>query len=225
MNRPLIIACLILLSSKICVAQSAGILTFEKQFHNFGDITEGQTIQHNFSFKNTGIAPIHIDKVNASCGCTVATLEKHTYAPNEQGTLNVNVDTRDKAGMMNKKITLYLDQGTPKKITLSLFANIKPAPHPNKKNHQPVTLDPACKSCHLTPNKDLQGKALYDTLCLFCHQKNAEDILTQQTEGLDYVIRNGLIGTAMPPYQTNVSPALTETQIQSLIHYLLKQSP
>ena len=214
------LAYLILFISKVSIAEQIGVLTVEKDFHNFGNVTEGQIIRHQFTLKNTGSSPLHISKINVSCGCTVASLDKYSYAPNEQGKLTIDVDTRDKLGMIHKTISLYLDQGRPKKLTLSLFANVKPAPHPNKKNHQPVTLDPACKSCHTTTNKNLQGKALYDTLCLFCHQKNAQDILTQQTEGLDYVIRYGLKGTAMPPYQNNVSPPLTDTQINSLIHYL-----
>ena len=38
--------------------------------HEFGDIVQGQSVSHKFTFTNTGSEPLIILQVQTNCGCT-----------------------------------------------------------------------------------------------------------------------------------------------------------
>jgi len=42
--------------------------TFEKNVHDFDNVTQGRTVAHTFTFRNTGDAPGTIARVSSSCG-------------------------------------------------------------------------------------------------------------------------------------------------------------
>ncbi len=54
------------------VATTNAEIKFDNPEHDFGTLTEGDTVSHVFSFTNTGTDPLEILAVNVSCGCTVA---------------------------------------------------------------------------------------------------------------------------------------------------------
>ncbi|CAH8295044.1 uncharacterized protein DUF1573 [Mariniflexile fucanivorans] len=52
-------------------ASKLPILTFDKTEHDFGDITKGVPVKTEFTYKNTGTAPLVLTDIKTSCGCTV----------------------------------------------------------------------------------------------------------------------------------------------------------
>ena len=46
-------------------------MKFEKNQHDFGTINQGDTVEHEFKFENTGEADLLITNAKGSCGCTV----------------------------------------------------------------------------------------------------------------------------------------------------------
>src|SRR5688572_7101524 len=46
-------------------------LDFERVDYDFGTIKEGDKVNYTYKFKNTGAAPLIIQSVQPSCGCTV----------------------------------------------------------------------------------------------------------------------------------------------------------
>lgn len=59
-----------------------------------------------FPFKNTGEAPVVIDQVISSCGCTVPELVKKDYAPGEAGKIVAKFTVGDRQGPQSKTITV-----------------------------------------------------------------------------------------------------------------------
>lgn len=64
-------------------------LSFDKAEHDFGTIDQGTNVEHEFTFTNTGNAPLVITDANSSCGCTVPTWTKEPIAPGETGEMLV----------------------------------------------------------------------------------------------------------------------------------------
>ena len=45
-------------------------VNFSEERFNFGTVTAGEKVQHNFKIKNTGKEPLIITNASSSCGCT-----------------------------------------------------------------------------------------------------------------------------------------------------------
>lgn len=74
--------------------------------YNFGEITEGTIVKHNFKFKNTGKTPLIITDVQTTCGCTVPTWNKTPIQPDAIDGINVEFNSMGKEGKMDKPITV-----------------------------------------------------------------------------------------------------------------------
>ncbi|MBK5263418.1 MAG: DUF1573 domain-containing protein, partial [Peptostreptococcaceae bacterium] len=101
----------ILLALIICIpmvnfAQDAkSRIAFEKLQHNFGTFKEElgpQTV--DFNFKNDGTAPLILNNVQASCGCTTPSWTREPVAPGAKGVIKVSYDPRNRPGVLNKTI-------------------------------------------------------------------------------------------------------------------------
>ena len=72
-------------------ANKIAVKSFDKTFHDFGQITQGTPQQTVFTFTNTGDAPLIITDATSSCGCTIPDYPKNTpIAPGQQGQMVVN---------------------------------------------------------------------------------------------------------------------------------------
>jgi hypothetical protein len=81
-------------------------ITFEVTDHSFGEVTQGEKVEHIFKFKNTGNFPLILQNVLTTCGCTVPEWPKEPIAPAEEGILRVIFDSTAKIGRQNKVITI-----------------------------------------------------------------------------------------------------------------------
>jgi mono/diheme cytochrome c family protein len=79
------------------------LVFFEKEF-NFGTVTEGEIIEHSFSFTNEGEQSVRITEVNASCGCTTPSYTQTDINPGEKGEVSVKFDSEGQPGKTAKKI-------------------------------------------------------------------------------------------------------------------------
>lgn len=77
----------------------------ESQF-DFGTLKEGDKARHVFKFKNTGDKPLIISGATGSCGCTVPQYPKEPIAPGAEGEINVEFDSKGKAGKQSKTVTV-----------------------------------------------------------------------------------------------------------------------
>ena len=80
-------------------------IAFEKLQHNFGTFKEELGVQTvAFNFKNDGTAPLILNNVQASCGCTTPEWTREPVAPGAKGLIKVSYDPRNRPGVFNKTI-------------------------------------------------------------------------------------------------------------------------
>lgn len=80
-------------------------ITFEKTVYDFGTVTQGDETIHEFVFKNTGKAPLVLNNVRASCGCTVPNWSKKPVKQKEKASVKVRYDS-NRIGAFTKSITV-----------------------------------------------------------------------------------------------------------------------
>lgn len=68
------------------------LIEFETLAYDFGVMSETETRSGALTFTNTGNAPLVIEDIKPTCGCTAVELQKKTYAPGESGSISVVFD-------------------------------------------------------------------------------------------------------------------------------------
>ena len=81
-------------------------VNFSEERFNFGTVTAGEKVQHNFKIKNTGKEPLIITNASSSCGCTVPEWPKEPIGSGKEGNVNVVFSSEGKKGIMEKTVTI-----------------------------------------------------------------------------------------------------------------------
>ena len=103
-------------------------ITFDRIFHDFGAIKEGEIVKTVFSFTNTGENDLYIVDAIGSCGCTVPKYPKNTaIKPGQSETITVSFDSSNKPGMQQKSVTLSANTSSGREM-LRIKANVTPDP-------------------------------------------------------------------------------------------------
>lgn len=100
------------------------VMTFAENVYDFGNIKTGDVVNHTFTFKNTGKAPLIIESATATCGCTVPNYPKDPVAPGEEGKIDVQFNSTGKTGQQNKVITIRANT-QPNITELTIKTNIQ----------------------------------------------------------------------------------------------------
>ncbi|HNW70179.1 MAG TPA: DUF1573 domain-containing protein [Bacteroidales bacterium] len=117
--------------------QNAAKIKFENTTYNFGSIKEGEKIETDFKFTNVGINDLFIRKVKASCGCTATHIDKIQLKKEECSSIHATVDTRGRAGQLNKTITVVCNDPDQSTIILSIIGKVdKISETPQKKSRK-----------------------------------------------------------------------------------------
>lgn len=98
---------------------------FAQEEHDFGTINEGDVVEHTFTFKNTGEAPLIIQNAQGSCGCTVPTWPKEPIPVGGTGEIVAKFDSKGKPNIQNKTVTITANTW-PKQTRLRIKANVTP---------------------------------------------------------------------------------------------------
>lgn len=83
-----------------------GQFQFSEEEFDFGNINEGQVVEHVFNFTNNGQAPLVISNITASCGCTSPEWTKTPVNPGEQGFVKVVFNSAAKSGAQAPTVTI-----------------------------------------------------------------------------------------------------------------------
>ena len=81
-------------------------IVFTEKSYNFGDITQGEKVEHVFEFENTGNEPLVLSDVRTTCGCTAPEWPREPIAPGKIAKVKVVFNSAGKMGMQNKVITV-----------------------------------------------------------------------------------------------------------------------
>lgn len=109
MKKILILIMMFVVAFNIASAQQpVAQISFDKVVHDFGTFNEDDGAQKcEFTFTNTGDAPLVINQAVASCGCTVPSYTKTPIQPGEQGEIKVTYNGKGKfPGHFKKTITI-----------------------------------------------------------------------------------------------------------------------
>ncbi|TGD82381.1 DUF1573 domain-containing protein [Hymenobacter wooponensis] len=104
-------------------SHAQGVLQFEKELHDFGNVPEGTMATHEFKFKNTGNQPVIIANVQASCGCTTPDWTKTPVMPGKTGIVKAVYSSSGRPGIFNKTVTVTSNAATPSTV-LTIKGNV-----------------------------------------------------------------------------------------------------
>lgn len=97
---------------------------FTETKHDFGKVNAGDKVNYTFNFANKGTSTLTIKDIRTSCGCTAALLSEDNLAPGKEGTLKVELDTKNRSGKMSRTITISSnDPKDPTKV-LTIYADV-----------------------------------------------------------------------------------------------------
>ena len=110
MKKSLVIMLMVFLTSLSIQAQEKAVVSqdsivFENTTHDYGTIVQGSDGTCVFNFTNKGKAPIVLNDVKASCGCTVPEWTRTPVVPKQKGTIKVTYNTNT-VGAFTKSITV-----------------------------------------------------------------------------------------------------------------------
>ena len=74
--------------------------------YDFGKIKAGVPVTYEFRFSNTGLTPLIISSVKASCGCTVTAYTKDPIEKDAAGFVSARYDAA-KPGKFSKTVAVY----------------------------------------------------------------------------------------------------------------------
>ncbi len=100
-------------------------ISFEAKSWNFGDIRDGDIVNHDFKFKNVGDAPLEVKNVTATCGCTQPSFPFLPIAPGEEGVISVTFNSTGKINEQRPTVTV-ITNGRPSIVKLNLEGMVRP---------------------------------------------------------------------------------------------------
>lgn len=126
MKKTLLLSFFMLMIGSLMAQQKSAKIQFEQVSHDFGTFPEDKkNVTYEFKFKNTGNAPLVINRVTASCGCTTPEWTKEPVAPGKTGYVKATYNPLGRPGAFNKTVTVFTN--TPEQnVRLTIKGIVKP---------------------------------------------------------------------------------------------------
>jgi hypothetical protein len=123
--RPLLI---LLAASVLALAQAPEQprLDVEAPQYDFGPITPDQPVTHRFKARNVGNAPLAIDRLQPTCGCTSTLVGQSALEPGESTELEVTFNPQGYKGTVIKEVHVLSSDPVAPDQTLTLRAEVQP---------------------------------------------------------------------------------------------------
>jgi hypothetical protein len=112
MKKLIAIAIFIFAGVATAQAQKVAKFEFKTETIDYGVIKKGSDGVRVFEFKNVGDAPLVIEDVKSSCGCTVPKKPEKPIMQGETGKIEVKYDT-NRVGHIRKTVTVYSNADEP----------------------------------------------------------------------------------------------------------------
>ena len=122
--RKAILFILLIFTPLALTAQGSGpMINFEIETIDYVEISNGSDGVRTFIFENTGNAPLEIQGVRSSCGCTIPKKPEFPIAPGDKGEITVRYDT-NRVGVFRKTITVNTNVSSKAIIALKIKGNV-----------------------------------------------------------------------------------------------------
>jgi hypothetical protein len=100
-------------------------ISFDSKKHNYGELDETMMFaSYRFSFTNTGDAPLFINKVESSCGCTSPSWTLDSIPPGGKGYVETRYETSNHLGQFHKTVTVYTNVPKTPFVYLDIEGNV-----------------------------------------------------------------------------------------------------
>jgi len=100
-------------------AKPGALIAFSVIEYDFGKIKEiDGPVKYKFEFTNKGTAPLIINNVEASCGCTTPEWSKKPILPGQKEYILAIYDPKNRPGKFEKNITIYSNDVEGEKILI-----------------------------------------------------------------------------------------------------------
>ncbi|KGE15732.1 DUF1573 domain-containing protein [Sphingobacterium deserti] len=87
-------------------ASGTGKIEFAEAAFDFGQVKEGEVVEHIYTFLNSGTSPVILSQVSASCGCTTPSYTQTPILPGKSGEIKVSFDSNGQVGKQQKIVTV-----------------------------------------------------------------------------------------------------------------------
>lgn len=108
--------------------KNRGKLEVSESLWDFGYVTQGAKVTHDYVLKNVGDDSLFIEKVKPTCGCTSAPLTKDKLAPGESVPVTVTFSTGKFSGPVHKTVTVSSSDAEQATMPLSFSAIVGSLP-------------------------------------------------------------------------------------------------
>jgi uncharacterized protein DUF1573 len=106
-------------------APAAPHITCDAASYDFGQTRQGSRLKHTFRLRNTGSAPLRIERVDYSYSC-VAVNPPERVAPGEGADLEVACDTDNRSNRLVDKLVIHSDDPLLPQLELKVEASVEP---------------------------------------------------------------------------------------------------
>ena len=93
----------------IATAMAAPQTAIDQPTFDFGSINQGKKVDHVFTIRNKGDAPLTIKSVRPSCGCTAASIMTSVIPPGKTGAIKASFNSTNFAGTIQKTVAVDTD--------------------------------------------------------------------------------------------------------------------
>jgi len=99
------------------------VIQFDKKFHDFGNVIQGEQVSYGFNFKNTGDNVLIIARVSSTCGCVVPSFSAKPIGKGEEGVINVKFDSKGRRGKQSQTFVVFANTQS-NSTQLTIQANV-----------------------------------------------------------------------------------------------------
>lgn len=211
-------------------------ISFDRIRHNFGHVKEGIEVRHVFKVFNKGSAPLVIDNVITSCGCTVPTMDVKTIDAGGTANLEVVMNTLLKQGVVTKEIQVFSNDPLTPKASVFVTADVEDLHKQLTRAQRAKLFQGKCGLCHWKMGLALTGGDLFQADCGMCHGAKAQggigpalvprdyslpSVAKRVTQITSYGSKRHL---SMPGFLVSAGGPLTDKEIESIVQYLAQAS-
>ena len=98
---------------------SPPIVVVENAAHDWGSALQGEIVEHTFTIKNSGGAPLIIDRIKPSCGCTTVAKPEKPIPPGGSDQVTLRIDTKRLPERAKKSASIFSnDPASPFKLAM-----------------------------------------------------------------------------------------------------------
>ena len=112
-------------SAQNALKKNGPVISWVSTTHDFGDIYQGDKVEHTFEFTNGGSEPLVITNVEVTCGCTVPKgWTRDPILPGNKAEIVISFNSSGKYGRQNKVVTVISNATNADAAQLTFSANV-----------------------------------------------------------------------------------------------------